>query len=62
MKIPPEKLMEFEEAAKGLQYGKVSLVVHLKNGKPRYEIKIKKTFAEESAGKKPPQDDADSYY
>ena len=48
MKIPPEKLKEFEDSAKGLRYGKVSLVVHLRNGKARYEIKMKKTFPEES--------------
>jgi len=47
MKIPPEKLKEFEDSAKGLRYGKVSLVIHLKNGKARYEIKMKKTFPAE---------------
>jgi hypothetical protein len=47
VKIPAEKLKEFEEAAEGLLYGKVTLVVHLKNGKPRYELKMKKTFSAE---------------
>ena len=51
MKIPAENLKEFEETAKDLLYGKVSLVVHLKNGKPRYEIKLKKTFPAEGDGK-----------
>ena len=49
MKIPPEKLEEFEKVISGLPYGKVSLVVHMKNGKPRYEIKMKKTFPTEGA-------------
>lgn len=47
MKTPQKYLFEFEKTAAGVDFGKVSLTVCLRAGKPRYVIKSKKTFAPE---------------
>jgi hypothetical protein len=41
MKIPKDIIEVFERASEGLDYGKVTLKLFLKQGKPRYVIGIK---------------------
>jgi hypothetical protein len=38
MKMPAYILKKFEQAALGLNYGTVTLTLHIKQGKPRYVI------------------------
>ena len=38
MKTPPDILEKFEQASLGMEYGKVTLKLFLKQGKPRYVV------------------------
>jgi len=51
VKTPPEIIQELEEAADGLEYGAVTLAVHLHGGQPRYEITRVKRFPPDDAAK-----------
>jgi hypothetical protein len=44
IKTPPEILEKFEQAAQGLDYGLVSLTLHMKMGKPRYIVSREESF------------------
>jgi len=44
VKLPPRIIERFEASLDGLEYGDVSLVVHLKKGIPRVEIKRDESF------------------
>lgn len=43
-KTPPEILEKFEQAAQGLDYGLVSLTLHMKMGKSRYIVSREESF------------------
>ena len=43
-KTPPEILEKFEQAAQGLDYGLVSLTLHMKMGKTRYIVSREESF------------------
>jgi hypothetical protein len=38
MKTPPEVIEKFERLSEGLEFGSVSLVIHMRDGRPRYEF------------------------
>jgi len=44
MRIPASILEKFEQAAADVDYGDVSLIVHIKNGAARYVIEKSESF------------------
>jgi hypothetical protein len=44
MKTPPDILDKYEKASHGLEYGRVSLILTVKQGQPRYVIAREESF------------------
>ena len=52
MKTPTEIIREFEAASKDLEFGVVTLALHLKYGKPRYVIQREVSYLPAETGVK----------